>query len=142
MSIQENSQSEMSIDEQLRSEMSIDEEELTADFGESAPFLETPPAPPQSVDVGKTSAENLAISELPSNILPSNADIVGYYKFKKIVSKNTINTLKNEIAEELIEIWSTTGIPTQKSDYVKRDIKKLIGKKENQKYASFFKFYL
>ena len=128
MSIQENSQSEMSIDEQLRSEMSV-EEDFTADIGEPAPFpeVEIETSPTKSPDVDETSSPQI-VSELPSSILPSNADILGYYKFKKVGSNASINTIGNEIAEELIGVWTSIGIPTQNLDYVKKDVKKIIGK--------------
>ena len=128
MSIQENSQPQMSIDEQLRSEMSV-EEDFTADIGESAPFpeVEIETSPTKSPDVDETSSTQI-VSELPSSILPSNADILAYYKFKKVGSNASINTIGNEIAEELIGIWTRIGIPTQNLDYVKKDVKKIIGK--------------
>ena len=86
--------SEMSIEE-LRSEMSIDES-LIEDFGIEPRLSEA--GPPEFLEARETellvteasssnqtnevTPKNVTISELPKNVLPSNSDILGYYRYK------------------------------------------------------------
>ena len=76
--------SEMSVDE-LRSEMSIDEP-LIDDFGIEPRLLEA--GQPEFLDARETeiletnevAPDNVVASELPKNVLPSNSDILVYYR--------------------------------------------------------------
>ena len=132
--VDEQLRSEMSVDEQLKSEMSID-----ASTEEIPPEIlpETPPEIPPEIPSGNPSIQDvneesphdsLGISQLPEHILPSNEDILKYFKFKKQTKSRTFKTslLSDEIAEELADIWKAFNIPTMELKFLKLNIQKLV----------------
>ena len=115
------SQSEMSIDEQLNVELDheVQHEEVEEPLTEPVVVKPTP----------KAESPILVISELPSSILPSNGNIVQYYRFIISTSSgSTIDTISHQIALEVEEIWKTAHIPTFEFKYIKKQIKTVIGK--------------
>ena len=112
----EEPQSQMSIEEP-QSQMSVD------DFG--SPSVENLLGGPDEDKIPLSLPEEkntpLILQQLPTDVLPSNGDILGYYKFKKHPGISQDTTYKI-IAEEVIAIWKKANIPTMDFLTVKKDI--------------------
>ena len=79
----------------------------------------------------------LVMQQLPTNILPSNGDILAYYNSKKRPGVS-MDVLSKSIAEEVIATWKKASIPTMDLLNVKNDvIKKVIqrGMKKKSKIS-------
>ena len=64
---------------------------------------------------------------LSIDTLPSNENVIQYYRSLQQFSKSSIDHVANQISKELIEIWTLAKIPTSKNN-VKKQVKGVIEK--------------
>ena len=100
MSVEAASDMSLGLD-QLRSEMSVDDLDVSEGPSKDLEVTESPSQGLESPNIDQSitpevnkeilsakSSPTTICSELPSNYLPSNDDIVKYYKFKKLSKKS------------------------------------------------------